>query len=106
MRMSDVVFGFIWQTLFTSDEVTKMSVAGAILVSLSVLMIVFFKQVDPAKPTPIVAGVKPTRVVSLSTINPMITDSVADPEVSMSDVIDIEQQHDGSNEYKSVSQAD
>ena len=108
MRMSDVVFGFVWQILFTSDEVTKMSVVGAVLVSLSVLMIVLFKQVDPAKPPPMTTGVRPTRVVSLSTINPMIMDNVmTEPEVSLSssDVDDIEQ-NSGSNEYKSVSQAE
>lgn len=44
MRMSDLLFGFIWQALFTADEVSRMSVAGALLVSSSILIIVLFKQ--------------------------------------------------------------
>jgi len=44
MRMSDLLFGFIWQALFTTDEVSRMSVAGAVLVSSSILIIVLFKQ--------------------------------------------------------------
>lgn len=44
MRMSDLLFGFIWQALFTADEVSSMSVAGALLVSSSILIIVLCKQ--------------------------------------------------------------
>ena len=40
MRMSDVLFGFIWQALFTSEAVTGMSVGGAFLVIISVLILV------------------------------------------------------------------
>ena len=48
MRMSDVVFGFIWQAAFTSDAISWLSVLGAVLVSSGVLTIVIFKQVDSA----------------------------------------------------------
>jgi len=44
MRMSDLLFGFIWQALFTTDEVSRLSVAGALLVSSSILIIVLSKQ--------------------------------------------------------------
>ena len=40
MRMSDVLFGFIWQFLFTSEAVSGLSVAGALLVVASVLILV------------------------------------------------------------------
>lgn len=48
MRMSDLLFGFIWQALFTADEVSRMSVAGALLVSSSILIIVICKQSEVA----------------------------------------------------------
>lgn len=43
MRMSDVVFGFIWQVLFTADKLNMLSLFGAILVGSSILVIVVFK---------------------------------------------------------------
>lgn len=43
MRMSDVLFGFFWQALFTSEAVTSLSIAGAFLVVSSVLILVFSK---------------------------------------------------------------
>lgn len=43
MRMSDVVFGFIWQVLFTADDLSLLSLCGAILVASSILVIVIFK---------------------------------------------------------------
>lgn len=43
MRTSDVVFGFIWQALFTSDIVTWTSVMGAVCVTAGVMIIVLFK---------------------------------------------------------------
>jgi drug/metabolite transporter (DMT)-like permease len=43
MRMSDVVFGFIWQVLFTADKLSLLSLCGAILVASSILVIVIFK---------------------------------------------------------------
>lgn len=46
MRMSDVVFGFIWQAAFTTDAISWLSVLGAFLVSSGVLTIVIFKQTD------------------------------------------------------------
>lgn len=42
MLMSDVLFGFIWQALFTSDPVDMYSVLGAFLVSGSILLIIVF----------------------------------------------------------------
>eukprot|EP01034_Spumella_vulgaris_P028615 gene28615-35501_t len=50
MRMSDVVFGFLWQALFTTDEVSMLSVVGAVLVSSSIVILVVCKQTPP--PTP------------------------------------------------------
>lgn len=47
MRMSDVLFGFIWQALYTSDNVSALSLVGAALVSGSILIIVVFKPVGP-----------------------------------------------------------
>lgn len=43
MRMSDIVCGFLWQSLFTSDAVNKYSLTGAVLISIGVLTVVFFK---------------------------------------------------------------
>jgi drug/metabolite transporter (DMT)-like permease len=54
MRMSDVVFGFIWQHLFTFDSVNPLSVAGAALVSGSIILIIYFKRPDK---TPIASAV-------------------------------------------------
>ena len=46
MRMSDVVFGFVWQSLFTQDPVSILSVTGAVLVASSILIVVVFKQMQ------------------------------------------------------------
>jgi drug/metabolite transporter (DMT)-like permease len=43
MRMSDILFGFTWQALFTADEVSLLSVFGAMLVVSSVMILVAFK---------------------------------------------------------------
>ncbi len=43
MRTSDVIFAFIWQIMFTSDKVTWLSIIGATLVMIGILIIVFFK---------------------------------------------------------------
>jgi hypothetical protein len=43
MRMSDVVFGFLWQAIFTSDNVNAFSVVGALLVMSSILIVVYNK---------------------------------------------------------------
>ena len=47
MRMSDVAFGFVWQVAFTSDPLSLLSLAGAVLVTCSILIIVVFKQTPP-----------------------------------------------------------
>ena len=44
MRMSDVIFGFIWQILFTQDPISYLSVLGALLVTGSIMVVVVFKQ--------------------------------------------------------------
>ena len=44
MRMSDVVFGYIWQVLFTHDNViNSLSLAGAVLIMCSILGLVVYK---------------------------------------------------------------
>jgi len=44
MRMSDVLFGFVWQVIFTPvDAVSWLSLLGAFMVSASILIIVLFK---------------------------------------------------------------
>jgi drug/metabolite transporter (DMT)-like permease len=50
MRMSDVVFGFIWQVLFTTDPLNWLSLTGAILVTGSILVIVIFKSSSSSSP--------------------------------------------------------
>lgn len=47
MRMSDVVFGFIWQMLFTPDPISYLSVLGALLVTGSIMVVVIFKPSNP-----------------------------------------------------------
>lgn len=43
MRMSDIVMGFIWQFIFTSDKISMLSVLGAFIIVFSILIIVIFK---------------------------------------------------------------
>jgi drug/metabolite transporter (DMT)-like permease len=43
MRMSDVIFGFVWQAIFTSDPTSGLSILGALLVTSSILIIVVCK---------------------------------------------------------------
>ena len=43
MRMSDVIFGFIWQVCFTPDPANLLSVIGAILLAFSILIVAFLK---------------------------------------------------------------
>lgn len=52
MRMSDVVFGFIWQACFTSDAVSVLSVTGALLVTSSIIIMAAFKQSPAPVPAP------------------------------------------------------
>lgn len=51
MRMSDVVFGFIWQVAFTVDKLSLLSLFGACLVTSSILVIVFSKGKSTPVPT-------------------------------------------------------
>ena len=55
MRMTDVVFGFIWQALFTNEAVSTLSLGGAFLVVLSVFILVGAKAYYPA-PAPAAIG--------------------------------------------------
>lgn len=52
MRMSDVLFGFIWQVLFTSDAISTLSIIGAALVTVSIFIIVLCKPLPPQSPAP------------------------------------------------------
>lgn len=68
MRMSDVVFGFIWQVLFTVDPVSPLSVLGAVLVTGSILVVVVFKpKPEPPKET----TVEDLAAVEMKNMNPM-----------------------------------
>lgn len=44
MRMGDIIFGFIFQEIFTNDKIKYLSLIGAILVSSSVIIILIFKE--------------------------------------------------------------
>jgi len=44
MRMSDVLFGFIWQQSFTKDSVSFLSIIGAVMIMCSVMIIVLNKE--------------------------------------------------------------
>ena len=45
MRMSDVVFGFIWQVLLTQDnQINVLSILGAMLVVCSIFLLIFAKE--------------------------------------------------------------
>lgn len=59
MRMSDVFFGFMWQVLFTNDNVLNpLSVFGACLVVSSIFVLVFSKSMGPAAvPTATASGI-------------------------------------------------
>jgi hypothetical protein len=46
MRMSDVIFAYIWQMCFTRDSFSVLSVIGATLVTGSIIIIVFTKPAD------------------------------------------------------------
>jgi len=54
MRMSDVVFGFIWQVLFTHDNVVSFySIFGALLVIASIFVLILNKEPPQAAPGPV-----------------------------------------------------
>jgi drug/metabolite transporter (DMT)-like permease len=44
MRMSDILFGFIWQAVATADNVSVLSIIGAIMIFISVCIIVISKE--------------------------------------------------------------
>lgn len=43
MRMSDVACGYLWQVLFTSDSLSLLSLGGAVLVTCSIFIILYYK---------------------------------------------------------------
>jgi len=43
MRMSDVLFGYVWQVLFTNDPASPLSLIGAFMVMASIGVIIAFK---------------------------------------------------------------
>ena len=49
MRISDVLFGFIWQVVFTSDAVHSLSFLGAVLVIASIAIVLCMKRSDMKK---------------------------------------------------------
>jgi drug/metabolite transporter (DMT)-like permease len=55
MRMSDIIFGFIWQFLFTSDNPRLLSLLGAFLVMASIMIIVIFKSSEINQPSTLAA---------------------------------------------------
>lgn len=59
MRMSDVLFGFLWQALFTSDSLNPLSVVGAFLVTASVVGLIMAKAYNPGQGAPVVVGGSP-----------------------------------------------
>jgi drug/metabolite transporter (DMT)-like permease len=64
MRMSDVLFGFIWQALFTHEPVSSLSIVGAMLVTLSVVGLVLSKAYYPQNMkngSNITSDINPTR---------------------------------------------
>eukprot|EP01036_Dinobryon_divergens_P030483 gene30483-39732_t len=44
VRMSEVLFGFMWQVLLTNDRINLLSVLGSVLITAGVMIIVVFKQ--------------------------------------------------------------
>lgn len=44
MRMSDILFGYTWEALFTNDSVDPLSILGALFVTGSILLIIVFKK--------------------------------------------------------------
>ena len=65
MRMSDIVFGYIWQSLFTNEKVAIFSLAGALLVTLSIFILIIFKQTTTSSTTS-------TEAISRSVVNEKI----------------------------------
>lgn len=83
MRMSDVACGFIWQVMFTADSLSMLSVAGAVLVTTSILIVVVFKQSSTA---PDVAC-KPASEIELAQMQHRAIRSISD---SLQDSYDLE----------------
>ena len=46
VRMSEVLFGFLWQVAVTNEQINVLSVIGSILIASGVMIIVIFKQPD------------------------------------------------------------
>lgn len=59
MRMSDVACGYIWQVAFTADKLSLLSLGGAVLVTVSILIIVVYKENSPGSSTTNTMGSAP-----------------------------------------------
>ena len=99
MRMSDVVFGFIWQVLFTGDAVTALSLIGAILVMSGVLTIVIFKQNDSPIHSVMDAGSK-AKVEDGEDIELEMSQRTPTSEVEDDKLIDKEEEKEGDDPIK------
>lgn len=88
MRMSDVVFGYIWQSLFTSDSVSLLSVVGAFLVSASIFIVILFQQKPVSKQPSVGAGdvelVTVDNTLKTMGVSQAVTSSSAENPVVMS----------------------
>lgn len=58
MRMSDVIFGFLWQVLFTTDIPSISSIFGATLVTGSICLIVICKPISKPNPLEVQRGIE------------------------------------------------
>lgn len=66
MRMSDVLFGFIWQQSFTNDSVSFLSVLGALMLMGSIMIILVSK--EKVKSTTPTNHIKSNNIISINKI--------------------------------------
>ena len=86
MRMSDVAFGFVWQVCFTSDQLSLLSLGGALLVTSSIFIIVIFKQA----PTPAADSSAISVVLDKSLEMKQLNAAIQSIAVSLQDSYDLE----------------
>eukprot|EP01038_Epipyxis_sp_PR26KG_P005171 gene5171-7198_t len=104
MRMSDILFGFIWQAVFTSDKIQLLTIIGALLVSSSIILIIIFKQ---AETHPVNTSESPKISVELSqtTYSKILNsdkDEGYDEEVSRNQSFTIIEEDDDDDEFEFV----
>lgn len=75
MRMSDIVFGYIWQVIFTKDPVDHLSIIGAVLVMSSIILIVLSKQIPQPDPNLKLPTIELTKLDD-SSHTPMVSEIV------------------------------